>query len=272
MKRQTTVTGNHRAHNWFLSVVTSSYHHIIAFLLVGCITSALYSQSPTQLYTQANALYKANQFEQAAAAYEKIVMQGFRTAEVYYNLGNCYYKQKNTGKAILNYERAQKLNPEDEDIAHNLKLAQLKAVDKLVPVPQLVITSAFKNFSSAHSSTGWSWYALGAVWAALLTFALYFFLMRKTVIAVLGVMLVLFSVAFVSLALKQGAAEENSGYGILLVQNVVVKSAPDENGSNLFTIHEGIKFQILDAVGNWNKIRLVDGKLGWIEKNLFEKI
>src|SRR5688500_2890584 len=86
-----------------------------------CLVSSVYSQSPAETYKSANALYKAGNFEQAAASYEKILMQGYRKHEVYYNLGNCYYKLNNTGKAILNFERAQKLAPDDEDIAHNLK-------------------------------------------------------------------------------------------------------------------------------------------------------
>ncbi len=248
-------------------------HTLTLFItMIGGCWSVAYSQTPDQLYTQANTQYKVGQFEQAALSYEKILNQGYQTADVYYNLGNCYYKLKVIGKAILNYERAQKLMPDDEDVAHNLKLAQLKTTDKLVPVPQLAITSAFKNFSLARTSAGWSWLAIGTVWLALLSIALFFFILRKTFVLIFSAIALMFSLVFVTLAVKQTSAEDNSGYGILLVKNVVVKSAPDENGNNLFTIHEGIKFQILDAVGSWNKIRLIDGKIGWIEENFYEKI
>ena len=133
-------------------MATSSYRHIVTFLLVLGLTSNVFAQSTTQLYTSANSLYKNKQFEQATVAYEKILMQGYRTPEVYYNLGNSYFKLHNNGKAILNFERAQKLAPDDEDIAHNLKLAQLKTTDKLIPVPQLGIVTSWNSFLTSHSS------------------------------------------------------------------------------------------------------------------------
>lgn len=240
--------------------------------LVSCLTSNVFAQSATQLYTSANTLYKSNQFEQSAAAYEKILMQGYRTPEVYYNLGNSYFKTHNTGKAILNFERAHKLAPEDEDITHNLKLAQLKTVDKLIPVPQLGIVTSWNNLLASQSAKGWGIFALAFLWASLVVFAIYYFLFKNKLLFAFCFLLFVFSIASVSLAFKQSNAEENSSCAILLVENVNVKSAPDANGTDLFTIHEGLKLELCDQVGNWTKIRLADGKVGWIEKNIFEKI
>ena len=254
--------------SWQMAV----HKRFLALSCALCLVSCVYSQSANELYNTANSLYKQNQFQQATAAYEKILAQGYRTAEVYYNLGNCYYKQNNNGKAILNFERAKKLSPADEDIAHNLKLAQLKTVDRIVPVPQLALTSAWNNFTTSQSSKGWGIFALVFLWSALIVFAVYSFIAKKNFLFVLCSLFFVLSIASLSLAFKQSNAEENSDSAILLVENVNVKSAPDANGTDLFTIHEGVKFQILDAVGSWNKIRLVDGKIGWIEKNLFEKI
>lgn len=251
--------------NPFLSIL------LIGILLLTAATGA-YAQSPNELYKTAAVQYKANNFEQAAATYEKILAQGYRTAEVYYNLGDCYYKLKNNGRAILNFERAHKLAPEDEDIEHNLQLAGLKTVDKLVPVPQLAIASALQKFTASQPAKGWGIFAIGAIWLALLIFAAYLFINRSKAILVFGCLFFLLSVAFVSLGFKQCNAEENSGYAILLVNNVNVKSAPDANGTDIFAIHEGLKFQILDQVGNWYKVRLADGKVGWIEKGIFERI
>lgn len=247
---------------------------LLLFVLscVLCLASNVYSQTPSQLYTSANSLYKSNQFEESAAAYEKILMQGYRTPEVYYNLGNSYFKLHNTGKAILNFERAHRLAPEDEDITHNLKLAQLKTVDKLIPVPQLGIVTSWNNLLASQSSKGWGIFALAFIWVTLLVFAVYLFIARKGLVLFFGSLFLILSVTSISLAVKQSNAEENSALAILVVENVNVKSAPDANGTDLFTIHEGLKLQLEDQVGNWTKIRLADGKVGWIEKNLFEKI
>src|SRR5438128_179895 len=141
---------------------------MLALSCVLCLASFhVYSQSPAETYKAANALYKAGSYEEAAASYEKILAQGYRTADVYYNLGNCFYKLKENGKAILNYERARKLAPDDEDIAHNLKIAQLKTLDKVQPVPQLAITTAWNNFTTSQTSKGWSYFAVAFMWLAL---------------------------------------------------------------------------------------------------------
>lgn len=272
MGRQITLSDNRQSGNWFLSIVASSHRHIVTLLLALSLALFVNGQSADQLYKSANQLYKNNQFDQAAAAYEKILAQGYGTAEVYYNLGNCYYKLKNTGKAILNFERAHQIAPDDEDISHNLKLAQLKTIDKLVPVPQLAVATAWNNFTTSQSSKGWGIFALGFIWVALIIFAVYLFISKKGFILFLGSVFLLLSIAAVSLAFKQSRVEENPDSAILLVSNVNVKSAPDANGTDLFTIHEGIKLEICDQVGSWTKIRLADGKVGWIEKNLFEKI
>lgn len=244
----------------------------LLLVLINGQWSMVSGQSANELYKQTIAQYKAAQFDVAAANYEKILAQGYRSSEIYYNLGNCYYKLNNNGKAILNFERAHQLEPEDEDIATNLKIAQLKAIDKLIPVPQMAITTGWNNFTTSQSSKGWGVFALVFIWIALIVFAVYYFFIKRSLLFVFCLLLFAFSIASVALAIKQSNAEENSCEAILLVENVNVKSAPDANGTDLFTIHEGIKFQILDMVGSWNKIRLADGKVGWIEKNVFEKI
>lgn len=243
-------------------------------LSVFCVlcSAFLQAQSAPELYKTAGQHYKANEFEQAATAYEKILVQGYRTPEVYYNLGNCYYKLKNTGKAILNFERAHNLAPEDEDIIHNLKLAQLKTIDKLQPVPQLAIVTQWNNLLNSQSSKGWSMFAIGFIWLALVLFAVYYLVARKGIVLFFSLLVLALSVVSVALGFKQAHTEENPDTAILMVANVNVKSAPDANGNDIFTIHEGIKLELCDQVGSWTKIRLADGKVGWIEKNMFEKI
>ncbi len=237
-----------------------------------CMPQHTIAQAAPELYNKASALYKANQFAEAAAVYDKITAQGYRSAEVYYNLGNCYYKMHNNGKAILNYERALKLAPDDEDIVHNLKLAQLTTIDRVQPVPQLAIVTKWNNLLHSFSSKGWAVFALVLVWLSLILFAIYLFVSRKGVVLFFTITVFVLSLVSVGLGVKQAHTEDDSGTAILMVANVNVKSAPDENATDIFTIHEGVKLYLCDRVGNWNKIRLADGKVGWVEKNMFEKI
>ena len=258
------------------NVTYPSSKSIFKVLELGAVLLALLpslrAQSVEESYRTANVLYAKNNFEQAAAAYEKILHQGYRNAEVYYNLGNCFYKLNQTGKSILYYEKALLLEPNDEDVLHNLQLAQLRTVDKPVPVPQLGIIKSFNAFVHLQQSGGWATIALVCLWLGFLLFAAYFLVFPQKMVAVFGTLFLLSSLIFLLLAGKQHGSEQNSCSAILLVNNSNVKSAPDANGTDLFTIHEGLKFQILDEVGSWSKIRLIDGKVGWIEKGMYQKI
>jgi tetratricopeptide (TPR) repeat protein len=231
-----------------------------------------YSQRTGELYKTANQLYKSNQFDSAAAIYENIVHQGYKTAEVYYNLGNCYYKVNNISKSILNYERALKISPRDEDVLHNLKIANARVIDKIVPVPQLAIISRWNDLLSSRSSGGWGIMALVFIWLALLAFVVYLFTSLRRLSFTAGVILILLSLSFAGFAHRESEEEQNPDAAILIIPNTYVKSAPDVNGNDLFMLHEGVKFNVLDRVGDWYKIHLADGKVGWLEKSTFEKI
>jgi tetratricopeptide (TPR) repeat protein len=243
---------------------------IIIFLFGLSVTVG--AQSVQQVYQSANALYKGGKFDSAVAAYENIIRQGYKSPEVYYNLGNSYYKTDNVSKTILAYERALKLAPQDEDVIHNLKLANAKVVDKIIPVPQMGLVTGWDNLLSSRSSKGWAVWSLGVVWLALLAFVIYLFTSMRRPVIFLGGLMLLLSFVFMSFAYKQNNKERGTDSAILTVSNTFVKSAPDTNGNDLFMLHEGVKFQILGRVGEWTKIRLADGKIGWVEHSTFEKI
>ena len=245
---------------------------LLSFASIFCLFTIAYSQPPTELFKSASQLYKSNQFDQAAVAYEKIISQGYKSSDVYYNLGNCYYKLNNLSKTIINYERALKLAPQDEDIQHNLKIANARVVDKIVPVPQLGFIIWWNNLVSLKTSKGWGTLALGLIWTSLIFFALYIFIGVRNITLTAGCILLFLSLSSFGFALKQSEKEQNPDTAILTIASTYVKSAPDIGGNDLFMLHEGIKFQVLDRVGEWNKIRLADGKVGWVEKGSFEKI
>lgn len=250
----------------------SGIKNLILILAASFCVTVTHGQDALQLYHTANTFYKDNQYQQAAANYEKILSLGFKNSDVYYNLGNCYYKSDSIGKSILNYERALKYSPDDEDIIHNLRLARMKCVDRIQPVPQLAIINWWNNFTSFNNSNGWGYYSLGSIWLAIVIFAISFFTGKKKLLNWLLFFSALSSIIFLSLAYNQKSKEKNTYDAILMIPSLYVKSAPDKNSADLFIIHEGVKIHLLDPVGNWNKIRLADGKVGWIERGSFEKI
>lgn len=242
---------------------------LFAVLMLGA--RSLYAQAETQ-YASANDMYKANAYAGAQAAYEKLLAQGYNNAHIHYNLGNTYYKQHKVAKAILHYERALRLSPDDEDIAHNLGVANAHIADRIVPVPQLGIVMAWHGFTHSHSAKGWLLWAIVAAWLALACGAVYLFTTWKKAGAGLGIALIVATVALSSLAYAGTYTACNSGEAILTVESAYVKSAPDANSANTFMLHQGVKFSLLDKVGSYSKLRLADGKIGWLENTNFEQI
>ena len=231
------------------------------------------AQSPEKLYAIGADAYKAKNYQQAIDAYQKLIADGYRSASVYYNLGNAYYKVDNISQAILAYERSLRLNPSDDDTRFNLKLANLKTVDRIIPVPQLYIVAKWNALVSSRSSRSWAIFSVMAMWLALIAFALYLFIgsIRRAGFYT-GMALVFFSLFFFYLSYSQNQSESGAGQAILSAPNAYIKSAPDASSTDLFMIHEGTKLNIMDKVGTWSKVRLADGKVGWIEQGTFTVI
>ncbi|HUM46551.1 MAG TPA: tetratricopeptide repeat protein [Chitinophagales bacterium] len=245
---------------------------VFAFAILCCVSFDVHAQSAKELYMQAGESYNAKQFPEAAGKYEQLLSQGYKNAEVYYNLGSCYYKMDSIGKCILNYERALKLSPNDEDIQHNLKIARLKPIDNISPVPQLGIITWWNNFVSFNTSNGWGILAVVSVWLCMLIFAASFLFGRRRIFSIFILLFLFLSFSSLALAIQQQKLQGRSDAAIVMVSSAYVKSAPDAGASDLFMIHEGTRLQILDQVGEWNKIRLEDGKVGWMMAGNFERI
>jgi len=250
-------------------------HTKILLLLILIFTASFYSQSVNQLMTEGNDYYKNGEWEKAVNSYNKILNQGYESAALYYNLGNTYFKTGKLGQAILNYERGLKLEPGDEDIQFNLKLANARTVDKIQKVPKLFITEWWDLFISAFNVSGWALIVLVFFIALLVFIGIYFIsgsinLQRMSIYGgiVSGISLVILIVVLM-LAYNR---EATSDYGVVLADTVNVKVSPNEESSDSFVIHEGLKFEIQDKLDDWTKIKLADGKVGWLPINTFEKI
>lgn len=266
--KQTTDDGRRTTDNRFSTLVL-----LVILYSLFSIPYSLHAESPTGLFTIGTDAYKAKNYQQAIDAYQKLISEGYRSADIYYNLGNAYYKTNQISLAILNYERAHRLAPSDEDIHFNLKLANLKTVDRIIPVPQLSIVSKWQNLITSQCSRTWAVFSLVSVWLALVAFALYLFVgsIRRAGFYS-GAVLLFFALFFFYLSYTQNQSEYGAGQAILTAANAYIKSAPDASGTDLFMVHEGVKLNILDRVGEWSKVRLADGKVGWVEQSTFSII
>ncbi|MBI3195271.1 MAG: tetratricopeptide repeat protein [Ignavibacteriae bacterium] len=245
----------------------------ILFLFIVLVQFSLGQEADVQ-FEQANQLYRTGEYENATQAYEQVLLNGYEHAALYYNLGNSYFKLKNYPAAILNYERAKRLAPNDEELDHNIRLANLHVVDKIEPVPQLFLIEWWRASVNYLSTDGWALAGIVLLWATVL-FGSLLLLIRSDILRRMCLLLavVLFITSVLSfVGMMQRNALEAEEFAIVFSPSVSVKSAPDAQSTDLFVIHEGVKARVLDSVGEWKKIKLADGKVGWMPAGDFQVI
>ncbi len=253
----------------------SSRQTLLIFLMLTLFAADTHAQLPDELMKGANKFYQEGQFEQAIRSYEKILGQGFESGALYYNLGNAYFKSGKLGYAIYYYEKGLKLQPNDEDLLYNLKIANSRTFDKITELPKLFIVSWWEGLVTSLGVSGWSFIVVIVFWILLASFAFYFFSRRAPIqrisffISSISLAVLIFLAVLLFARVNRDAT---TNYGILLRQTYSVKISPDSKSADAFVVHEGIKFTIEDYVNDWAKIRLADGKVGWIEKNAFGQI
>lgn len=224
---------------------------------------------------EADSAYIRGQYQQAIKDYEMLLKQG-ASADLYYNLGNAYYRSENITRAVLNYERALLLSPGDRDIRFNLQIARAKTIDKIVPESEMFFFTWYRSLVNLMSVDAWAWTALIAL-ALLIVLLLVYLFSERIWLRKVGffggfVLLILFALSNLfawqqkqDLLFRKGA--------IVISPSVTVKSTPAKNGTDLFILHEGTKVSITDGtMKGWMGIRIADGKEGWIESNMIEEI
>jgi len=227
------------------------------------------------LFDQANKLYQQENYEQAIEKYLEIQNSGYESWQLYYNLGNSYYKTRQFGRAILNFERALKLNPKNEDIQFNLELANLSVVDKIISPPQFITTTLFSDLKKLWGIQTLTFLALGFYLILALIIIMKIISRRRAVQRILNLVLVPAVIVFLLIALTFVTRVNDSStsrYAIILADKIDVLSSPGAQATELFSLHEGLKFKVEEIRDDWAKIRLADGKVGWVRKDFFEII
>ncbi|MCW8810001.1 MAG: tetratricopeptide repeat protein [Ignavibacteriaceae bacterium] len=247
----------------------------VLFIIFFSINNLSFARDVNSSMQQAGENYRNAEYDKAINIYEQLISEGYKGTSLYYNLANSYYRIGKLGYAILNYERALKISPSDEDVKHNLAFANLSTVDRIQPLPTFFLFEWWETVLASLSVNGWTYAAFIFYLVLLLLIILYFFartIFQQKIILFSGLGTLIVLVLIVSLLVVKINREQTVISGVIVDQSTTVKTSPDPNSTDAFVIHEGLKLNLEDRLDEWVKIKLADGKVGWIENNAVEEI
>ena len=247
------------------TLIRSSYRFVI--LLLFMVSLSLNAQTPQQLFETGNSQYAQNNFEEAIKNYEQVLDAGYESSAVYYNLANANYKLNRIAPSVYNYEKALALKPNDKEIKNNLLFAQNMTVDAITPLPENTFKKWWNSLLNLFTLNTWAIITVVLILLFTLSFIVYYF-GNKT-----GVKRAFFTIAFhclglgllsLSLAFQARSNEKNKRFAVVFSPEAEIKNAPNRSSEEVFVLHEGTKVRVLEEQGEWQLIRLADGKEGWI--------
>ena len=253
------------------------FKRTILFILVSIFVLFAGAESESQdvldLFQQANQYYEQGEFQKAIESYQNIIQGGFFNSEVYYNLGNAYFRKGELGNAILNYRRAERLDPRDQDIKANIEYVKLYTLDKIEFESANIFSTILKSILNSATLDEWTLlvsgiYFLGMILGIVLVFLDRLLRPLLTILIILIIVLIL-SGSLLYAKIRTDALVDR---GVVIAEETSVRSGPGEDYTLQFTAHEGLEFEIKDQQEGWCLIVLPNGVMGWLEKQTIEKI
>jgi tetratricopeptide (TPR) repeat protein len=237
------------------------------FILFLLISNFVFTQNVDELFTEANSLYKDGEYSKAIELYNQIEVNGNISSELYYNLGNCYYKLNEVAPTIYNYEKALKIDPLNEDAQNNLVFAKRLTLDRIEALPKTVFQKFNENFLQKLTYNTWGIIAVMLSIIGSLLFLGYYFSnissQKKGFFSTSMLSFILLAFTLLIAYNVYNTSQKNIE-AIIFTEEVSINTEPTESSSEAFILHEGTKVSVLDQVDDWHKIRLADGKIGWV--------
>lgn len=242
------------------------------FYILLLTTQVFFAQSG---FERGNDLYQKGKYDLAVKAYESVLKDNKESAELYFNLGNCYYKLQETAPAIYNYEKALVLDPSNKDALNNIKFAQKHTIDEIKVVPKVGFGKLIRDFTGIYSFDTWAWITIGFSTLFLLFFLGYY--LSQTVVVkrifFLGMFVIILLILIsISAAFFEKSYFDNEKPAIVFAQSAEVRSEPQNASASIFTLHEGTKVYVEETLENWKKIQLTDGTEGWIDSMAIKEV
>jgi len=245
------------------------------FLLLPMGLLAMDNDLAHQKLEEANQAFLNEDFPAAALLYESLIDAGFDAAPLYYNLGNTYFRLGNMGKAILNYHRSLRIDPQNENTQFNLQVAQARTKDRIYTTPQIFYIQWWNRLVESFNADGWAKIVIAVLLVLLITMAAFIVsrnpLIKKVLFCSAAILLFLLIVSWSAAQSKYHRAF-HANEAIIMVPTAVAHSSPSASSSQVFVIHEGAKVQITDALNGWYEIELANKKVGWLNASYLEKI
>ncbi|NEW80242.1 MAG: tetratricopeptide repeat protein [Gelidibacter sp.] len=237
------------------------------FIMVLFFGYISFAQTSNELFSKANDLYKNGQYSKAIELYLNIEKNGFESDDLFFNLGNSYYKLNKVAPSIYYYEKALKINPMHQDASNNLTFAKRMTIDVIEDLPKTFLQRFSSNVIQKLTYNTWAILAVTASFLAALLFLLYYFSSspkRKIFYFNITIFAVFVMTVTVIFAFSNYNTTQKSRSAIIFSPKSEIKNAPSLDAEPVFELHEGTKVTILDELSNWKKIKLADGKIGWV--------
>lgn len=243
---------------------------ITAIIIFGGVVYAD-TMTPKELFTQANGYYTAGEYDKAIATYDKILAEGRESGSIYYNLGNSYFRKGNTGKAILNYERAKMIIPRDADLKANYKFARANVQGRLFAQKGLWAWRPLRVYSENFTVNELTWLSSGMFFLLIVLFAVSIFrpVLRRHIVPVCVCLAV---AVIVNSVIVWHAANSAGKSAVVTAKQTDAYYGPFDSATKFFSLNEGMNVSILKCKNGWCKVRRGDGKIGWVHGDAVEGV
>lgn len=237
---------------------------VLFMLLTGMLAQA---QEPDSLFSAANKFYQQENYEKALEYYQQIEKQQLESAELYFNMANIYYKTNQVAPSVYYYEKALQLSPNDQDIRFNLEFANAMVLDNIEPLPKSLGQKFIELIVLRFTYETWAKISVSLAFVFAILFLLYHFsysTVKKRIYFVTSILTVILVTTFLFFTFRNKHYVDNNISAIIFSSQADVKSAPTGSSDVYFELHEGTKVLVLETLDNWKKIKIADGKMGWI--------
>ena len=233
------------------------------------------AQNPDSLFVEANEMYRQEKYNEALKTYQEIEALGQESWALYYNMGNIHYKMNQVAPAIFYYEKALKLRPDQQDVLFNLEFANQMVLDNIEPLPRNLGQRFMDAVILKLTYETWAKIAVGLAFLFALLFLMYHFSYstgKKRFYFITSIITVVLVTTSVFFAFRNQLYVKSNKEAIIFASEAEVMNAPTKTSDTYFELHEGTKVTVLESLDNWKKIRIADGKIGWIDEKHLKEI